>query len=104
MNLFNFSVWAVIIQFLGSLAIAAYVFAAILSLIFRCNVYQARLLVAEGVVTSLNFMVAATLLKTINLRTWRQILVFSLILSIRIFLKKLFVWEKMQILTIKSRV
>ncbi|MBD2522884.1 MULTISPECIES: DUF1622 domain-containing protein [unclassified Nostoc] len=104
MNLFNFSVWAVIIQFLGSLAIAAYVFAAIFSLIFRCNVYQARLIVAEGVVTSLNFMVAATLLKTINLRTWRQILVFSLILSIRIFLKKLFVWEKMQILTIKSRV
>ncbi|MBE8989780.1 DUF1622 domain-containing protein [Nostoc sp. LEGE 12450] len=104
MNLFNFSVWAVIIQFLGSLAIAAYVFAAIFSLIFRCNVYQARLIVAEGVVTSLNFMVAATLLKTINLRTWRQILIFSLILSIRIFLKKLFVWEKMQILTIKSRV
>ncbi|MBE9001782.1 DUF1622 domain-containing protein [Nostoc sp. LEGE 12447] len=104
MNLFNFSVWAVIIQFLGSLAIAAYVFAAIFSLIFRCNVYQARLIVAEGVVTSLNFMVAATLLKTINLRTWRQILVFRLILSIRIFLKKLFVWEKMQILTIKSRV
>ncbi|QHG14686.1 DUF1622 domain-containing protein [Nostoc sp. ATCC 53789] len=104
MNLFNFSVWAVIIQFLGSLAIAAYVFAAILSLVFRFNVYQARLIVAEGVVTSLNFMVAATLLKTINLRTWRQILVFSLILSIRIFLKKLFVWEKMQILTIKSRV
>ncbi|QLE46856.1 DUF1622 domain-containing protein [Nostoc sp. C057] len=104
MNLFNFSVWAVIIQFLGSLAIAAYVFAAILSLIFRCNVYQARIIVAEGVVTSLNFMVAATLLKTINLRTWRQIIVFSLILLIRIFLKKLFVWEKMQILTIKSRV
>jgi uncharacterized membrane protein len=104
MNLFNFSVWAVIIQFLGSLAIAAYVFAAIFSLILRCNVYQARLIVAEGVATSLNFMVAATLLKTINLRTWRQILVFSLILSIRIFLKKLFVWEKMQIMTIKSRV
>ncbi|MEH2306853.1 DUF1622 domain-containing protein [Nostoc sp.] len=104
MNLFNFLVWAVIIQFLGSLAIAAYVFAAIFSLILRFNVYQARLIVAEGVVTSLNFMVAATLLKTINLRTWRQILVFSLILSIRIFLKKLFVWEKMQIMTIKSRV
>lgn len=104
MNLFNFSVWAAIIQLLGSLAIAGYVIAAIFSLVIRCNLYQARLIVAEGVLTSLSFMVAATLLKTINLQTWGQILVFSVILSLRIFLKKLFAWEKMQILTIKSHV
>ena len=43
-------------------------------------------------------MTAATLLRTIGLRTWRQILMFTLILSLRILLKKLFVWEKQQIL------
>jgi len=39
-------------------------------------------------------MTAATLLRTIGLRTWHQILIFTLILSLRILLKKVFVWEK----------
>jgi hypothetical protein len=56
------------------------------------------LLVAEGVIGGLGVMTAATLLRTIGLRTWRQILMFTLILSLRILLKKLFVWEKQQIL------
>ncbi|WP_442935914.1 hypothetical protein [Nostoc sp.] len=47
-------------------------------------------------------MVAATLLKTINLQTGRQILVLSVILSLCIFLKKLFIWEKTQIMRIQS--
>ncbi|MCC5658779.1 hypothetical protein LC608_17660 [Nostoc sp. XA010] len=57
MNLFNYSLGTAIIQSLGSLAIAGYVIAAIFSLILRCNIYQAKL------------MVAASLLKTINLQT-----------------------------------
>jgi hypothetical protein len=34
------------------------------------------------------------LLRTIGLRTWHQILMFTLILFLRILLKKLFAWEK----------
>ena len=46
---------------------------------------------AEGVVGGLGVMTAATLLRTIGLRTWHQILMFTLILFLRILLKKLFV-------------
>lgn len=83
----------------GALAIAGYVLAAIISLISTRNIDRARLLVAEGVLTSLSFTIAATLLRTINLQTWRQILIFSVILSLRTVLKKMFAWEKTQILT-----
>jgi hypothetical protein len=62
------------------------------------GVLRARLLVAEGVIDGLSVMTAATLSRTIGLHTWRQILMFALILSLRILLKKLFVWEKRRIL------
>ena len=53
--------------------------------------------VAEGVIGGLSVMTAATLLRTIGLRTWHQILMFTLILFLRILLKKLFVWEKQRL-------
>ena len=52
----------------------------------------------RGVIGGLGVMTAATLLRTIGLRTWHQILMFALILSLRILLKKLFVWEKRRLL------
>jgi len=55
------------------------------------------LLVAEGVIGGLGVMTAATLLRTLGLRTWYQILMFTLILSLRILLKKVFVWEKQRL-------
>jgi len=42
-------------------------------------------------------MTAATMLRTIGLRTWHQILMFTLVLFLRILLKKLFVWEKQRL-------
>jgi uncharacterized membrane protein len=97
-NLANFSVWAALIQMFGALAITGYILAAITSLISRGNIDRARFLVAEGVLLSLGFTVAATLLRTIALQTWNQILVFSVIFSIRTLLKKVFAWEKTKIL------
>jgi len=61
------------------------------------GVLRARLLVAEGVVGGLGMMTAATLLRTIGLRTWHQIAVFTVVLSVRILLKKLFVWERQRL-------
>lgn len=98
-TLFSFSLWAALVQMFSALAIASYVIAATVSLLSRHSVARARLLVAEGVLTTLSFMVAATLLRMLELRTWRQILVFSVILSLRIVLKKVFVWEKTQLMT-----
>lgn len=62
-----------------------------------CGVIRARLLVAEGVIGGLGVMTAATLLRTIGLRTWHEILMFTLILFLRILLKRLFVWEKQRL-------
>jgi hypothetical protein len=60
---------------------------------------RARLLVADGVISGLGIMAAATLLGTLELRTWKQILMFSLVLSLRISLKNLFVWEKTRVIS-----
>ncbi len=93
---FRIDIWAAIIEMGGALVIVAYVFAALLTL-FRtrtAGIVQARLLVAQGVLTGLSFKVAGTLLKTLLLVTWHQILVFAAIFALRTLLKRLFVWEQ----------
>ncbi len=92
------------IQMFGALAITGYILAAIISLISTRNINRARLLVAEGVLTCLSFTIAATLLRTINLQTWRQILIFCVILFLRTVLKKVFAWEKTQLLTMMHNI
>ncbi len=89
-------VWAGIIELGGSLIIVAYVLAALLTLLRArtAGIVPARLLVAQGVLTGLSFKVAGTLLKTLLLVTWQQILLFAAIFALRTFLKRLFVWEQ----------
>ena len=98
MRLLDFSWWGLLLQVAAALVIAGFAAAAIVSLGVGRGMVRARLLVAEGVISGLSVMTAATLLRTIGLRTWKQILMFSLILSLRILLKKLFVWEKARVL------
>lgn len=89
-------IWAGIIELGGSLIIVAYVLAALLTLLRArtAGIVHARLLVAQGVLTGLSFKVAGTLLKTLLLVTWHQILVFAAIFALRTLLKRLFVWEQ----------
>ena len=96
--LLNFTWWGLALQLGGAIVITGFVAAALVSLSLGRGVLRARLLVAEGVIGGLGVMTAATLLRTIGLRTWRQILLFTLVLSLRILLKKLFVWEKRRLL------
>ena len=96
-NLFDLTAWVVIIEFIGALLIVAYVVAAIISLLRHGNVAQARLLVADGAITGLSFKLAGTLLKTIELRTWQQILMFVAIFVPRTVLKRLFSWERSRV-------
>jgi hypothetical protein len=95
--LLDFSWWGLALQLVGAIAITAFVAAALVSLSLGRGVLRARLLAAEGVIGGLGLMTAATLLRTIGLRTWHQILMFTLVLSLRILLKKLFVWEKQRL-------
>ncbi len=83
-----------IIEFIGALLISGYVLAALVMLLRTKNMVAARLLVADGAIAGLNFKLAGTLLKTIELHTWQQILMFVAIFVLRIVLKRLFTWER----------
>lgn len=93
-NLFNFTIWASLIDFAGALLIVGYILAALFALVRTRSITRARLLVADGVLISLSFKLAGTLLKTIELRTWQQILIFCAILALRTALKRFFAWER----------
>lgn len=87
----------VLIDLIGGLLVAAYVLAAVLTLLRSGALAHARLLVAEGAVLGLSFKTAGTLLKTLELHTWQQIGMFGAILTLRVILKRLFVWEKVRV-------
>jgi uncharacterized membrane protein len=84
----------VLIDFVGGLVIAGYAAAAVAALVRGRPVRHVRLLLAEGVIAGLSLKVAGTLLKTIDLHTWDQILRFSAVLALRTVLKQLFTWEQ----------
>lgn len=93
-QLLDFSWWGLALQLASAVVITGFVAVALVSLSFGRSVIRATLLVAEGVIGGLGVMTAATLSRTIGLRTWHQILMFTLIRFLRILLRKLFVWEK----------
>lgn len=78
----------------GSLILAGFVAAALPGLLRGRGVVATRLVVADGAVLALSIKTAASLLKTIELRTWEQLAAFTAILGLRILLKRLFVWER----------
>ncbi len=92
-----FHAGVLLIDLIASVVIAAYVVAAMVNLARDGGVDQARLLVAEGAVLGLSFKVAATLLKTLELHTWQQILMFAAIFALRTVLKQVFLWEQQQV-------
>ncbi len=93
-NFLNFTTWASLIEFVGALLIIAYIVAALIMLARTRDITYARLLVADGVITGLSFKLAGTLLKTLELRTWQQILMFVAIFALRTILKRFFTWER----------
>jgi uncharacterized membrane protein len=93
-NIFDFTLWANIIEFVGALLIVIYIIVAIFVLFRSKDITRARLIAADGVITGLSFKLAGTLLKTIELHTWQQILMFVAIFALRTILKMLFTWER----------
>lgn len=92
---------AQLIEALGGAYLLWYVLRAFWTLTVRTpgsgtdqRLTAARLLIAEGVLTALNFKVAATLLKTLELHTWPQIGMFAAIFALRTLLKRFFIWER----------
>jgi uncharacterized membrane protein len=60
----------------------------------RDSIVAARLFVADGIVAALGFKTAATLLKTIELRSWGAILMFVAVFALRTFVKQALVREE----------
>ena len=103
LDIFNYTIWIVVIEFIGALIIVGYVVAALVSLFRTRNIVQARLLIAEGAIMGLSFKLAGTLLKTIELHTWEQILLFVAIFALRTVLKRLFTWEQSRLRQVISQ-
>jgi uncharacterized membrane protein len=89
-----FTLLASIIEFIGALLIIGYMLVALVTLIRTRNLITARLLVADGAIAGLSFKLAGTLVKTIVLHSWQQILMFVAIFALRTILKRLFTWER----------
>ena len=63
----------------------------------RTSIVAARLAVADGIVAALGFKTAATLLKTIELRSWEAILMFVAVFALRTLVKQALVREEAQL-------
>jgi hypothetical protein len=86
------------IQLLAALVILIHLAAALVALGRTGSISRARLTAADGVIAGLGLITAATLLRTIELRTWNQIALFTVVLTLRTLLKRLFAWERNRIL------
>lgn len=89
---------ATVIEFGGALIVALAVVRALWALLSGAGVDRARLLVIGGVIGALGFKTAATLLKALELQSWRAIGAFAAIFTLRTVIKRLFVWERARLL------
>lgn len=93
-EMLRFGWWVLVIELAGGVIIAGYVVAALVTLLRGRGIDPARRLVSDGALLGLTFVLAATLVQTIELRTWNQILIFSCVLGLRVVLKTVFSRER----------
>lgn len=97
-KIFDYLLWASIIEFIGALIIVGYILAALYAIVRGRRIIDAQQIVADGAIAGLNFKLAGTLLKAIVVHSWQQILMFAAIFALRTILKRLFAWEKGKLL------
>lgn len=93
---------AIGIEAAGSLLLLGYVLAALLALPRRHGLERSRLLLADGAVSALGFKTGASLLKMLELGTWRQIGAFVAILALRTVLKHAFAADRAAVLRLAA--
>ena len=89
---------ALAIEAAGSLLLLGYVVVALTALLRQHGLERSRILLADGAVLALGFKTSASLLKTMELGTWRQIGAFAAILALRTVLKRAFAADKATLL------
>lgn len=85
------------INLAGALGIAAYCARGGFSLFWYKDLRRTHGLIATGVLWALSLMLAATLIKTLALRTWSDIGMFCVVLVLRLGLKSVFRREQPQL-------
>lgn len=92
---------AVLVEFGGGLLVVVGCLRGLMRLVVglgrRTAIVEARLAVADGIVAALGFKTAATLLKTIELRSWNAILMFCAVLALRTLIKQALQREELQL-------
>lgn len=91
-------IMATLIEFGGGLLVVSGCARGLLQLVVglgnRDRIVAARLVVADSIVAALGFKTAATLLKTIELRSWDAILMFVVVFALRILIKRALVRDE----------
>jgi len=86
---------AAAIEMLGAALLSAFlIWSAVRTWVDRQPSLRARAIAAEGIVFTLDFKLAATLLKSLLLAEWRQIGSFAAILVLRMIIKRQMVWQE----------
>ncbi len=91
------------IELAGALLVAAHAVGAMYALCRRHSIGAARAIMASGAIAGLDFKTAATLLKTLELATWRQLGMFAAIFALRVVLKKVFQSELSRNVGVRSK-
>lgn len=78
----------VLIELLGSVVIVAFCVRGLALVVLERRPYQVHHALSQGVLWGLDFKLAATLLKTLELTSWHQIAMFGLVLALRTLLKR----------------
>ena len=91
---------AALIEFGGATAIALAVLRALAGLAGGRGIARARLLVIAGSLNGLGYKSAATLLKAMELGSWRGIGMFAAIFTLRTLIKQVLVWERSRLVDV----
>lgn len=77
-----------LIELIGSVVIVAFCLRGLVLAVLERKPYRVHDALAQGVLWGLDFKLAATLLKTLELTSWHQIAMFVLVLGLRTLLKR----------------
>lgn len=86
--------WIAPIEFAGALLIVGHCIGGLAELARSQDLAAVRLLVIQGSLWGLSLKTAASLLKTIEIRSWEQIAAFTAILALRTLVKRVMTWEE----------
>jgi uncharacterized membrane protein len=85
------------IDFIGAVVVGWAAVRSARLLVSRGHLHHARMVLSDGAVAALNFVVAGTILKTLALRTWNELGMFAAVLALRTVVKRVFSEELQRI-------